>query len=177
MLQRTLIRQAVGKADSVPSRILEGSGFRDWYSNIITSKICPCLNIITLDSPEAYIMQSFSRLYTHKSGIPVNVCIFSYDEIYEAFNSFPSSSNYDVIRMDVTWLSWFSEKLLKPLRQIDPDICQCFSGLLDGTAENYAVVHGEVCALPSTPACRFCFTGRISLRALSAAVVFRAVQD
>ena len=37
--------------------------------------------------PGAYIMQSFSRLYTHRSGIPVNVCIFSYDEIYEAFNS------------------------------------------------------------------------------------------
>ena len=153
----TLIRQAVGKADSVPSRILEGSGFRDWYSNIITSKTCPCLNILSPDSPEGYIMQSFSRLYTHKSGIPVNVCIFSYDEIYEAFNSFPSSSNYDVIRMDVTWLSWFSEKLLKPLRQIDPDICQCFSGLLDGTAENYAVVHGEVCALPSTPSVQILF--------------------
>ena len=102
-------------------------------------------------------MQSFSRLYTHRSGIPVNVCIFSYDEIYEAFNSLQSSSNYDVIRLDVTWLSWFSEKLLMPLTQIDADISGCLSDFLEGTPENYAIVHGDIYTLPSTPSVQMLF--------------------
>ena len=89
----TLIKRSLSERPPAPQQVLDGSGFRDWFSNIIVSDTCSSLNIITLDSPEAYIMQSFSRLYTHRSGIPVNVCIFSYDEIYEAFNSLQSSSN------------------------------------------------------------------------------------
>ena len=81
----TLIKRSLSERPPAPQRVLDGSGFRDWYSNIIVSDTCSSLNIITLDSPEAYIMQSFSRLYTHRSGIPVNVCIFSYDEILRGF--------------------------------------------------------------------------------------------
>ena len=153
----TLIKRALSERLSAPQQVLDGRGFRDWYSNIIVSDTCSSLNIITLDSPEAYIMQSFSRLYTHRSGIPVNVCIFSYDEIYEAFNSLQSSSNYDVIRLDVTWLSWFSEKLLMPLTQIDADISGCLSDFLEGTPENYAIVHGDIYTLPSTPSVQMLF--------------------
>ena len=153
----TLIKRSLSERPPAPQQVLDGSGFRDWYSNIIVSDTCSSLNIITLDSPEAYIMQSFSRLYTHRSGIPVNVCIFSYDEIYEAFNSLQSSSNYDVIRLDVTWLSWFSEKLLMPLTQIDADISGCLSDFLEGTPENYAIVHGDIYTLPSTPSVQMLF--------------------
>ena len=74
----------------------------------------------------------------------MNVCIFSYDEIYEAFNSLSASSPYDVLRLDVTWLSWFAEKLLRPLTQIEPGIGDCLSDFLTGTPENYAVTHGEI---------------------------------
>ncbi len=153
----TLIKRSLSERPPAPQQVLDGSGFRDWFSNIIVSDTCSSLNIITLDSPEAYIMQSFSRLYTHRSGIPVNVCIFSYDEIYEAFNSLQSSSNYDVIRLDVTWLSWFSEKLLMPLTQIDADISGCLSDFLEGTPENYAIVHGDIYTLPSTPSVQMLF--------------------
>ncbi len=131
--------------------ILENSGFRDWYSNITTPKSRQPLNVITLDSPEAYIMRTFSRLYTKKTGIDVNICIYSYDEIYETFNNLNESSNFDVLRLDVTWLSWFSQKLLMPLTDIDPDIENSFSEFLDGTPQRYARVHGQIYALPSTP--------------------------
>ena len=59
--------------------------------------------------------------------------------------------------MDVTWLSWFSEKLLMPLTQIDADISGCLSDFLEGTPENYAIVHGDIYTLPSTPSVQMLF--------------------
>lgn len=146
-----LIKKTGEEKEGFGQRFLESSGFRNWYSNIIVPKEPKTLNVITLDSPEAYIMKSFSHLYTKKSGINVNICIFSYDEIYEAFNMLNSSSNYDVLRLDVTWLSWFAQKLLMPLTDIDPDIENSFGDFLEGTPERYAKVHEKLYALPSTP--------------------------
>ena len=148
----TLIRQAQGREKQGSCRkLVESSGFRDWYSNIIVSKSKKPLNVITLDSPEAYIMRNFSKLYTKKSGIDVNICIYSYDEIYEAFNAMDASARFDVLRLDVTWLSWFAEKLLMPLTDIDPGIEPVLEGFLEGTPGHYARIHGKIYALPSTP--------------------------
>lgn len=136
---------------------LTGSGFRDWDAHIVRAQNTDALNVITLDGPEAYIMQSFSKLYTKKSGIPVNICILSYDEIYEAFQSLDASSAFDVLRLDMTWLSWFAEKLLLPLTDIDPDIEETFSDFLSGTPEHYSRVHGKIYALPSTPSAQLLY--------------------
>lgn len=130
---------------------VESNGFRDWYANILVSKQRKSLNVITLDSPEALIMKNFSKLYTQKSNIDVNICIFSYDEIYEAYNSMSASRHFDVLRLDVTWLSWFAEKLLIPLTNIDPNIGSQLDSFIDGVVPYYATVHGQIYALPATP--------------------------
>lgn len=148
----TLIKRAE-KPEKYPAeqKYLKMNGFRDWYANIVIPKDKRPLNVLTLDTPEAYTMRNLSRLYTKKTGVDVNICIASYDEIYEAFNTMNSSSNYDILRLDVTWLSWFAEKILQPLSDIDPGILSCFGGFLDGTLEHYGRVHRKVYALPSTP--------------------------
>lgn len=137
--------------DREKERILEGEGFRDWYFNLSAPKEPRPINVLTLDSPEAYIMRNFSRLYTKKTGVKVNICIYSYEEIYEAFNTMDPSSEFDVLRLDVTWLSWFAQKLLLPLSDIDPQIGQGFGEFLEGTLEHYAKVHGKIYTLPATP--------------------------
>lgn len=155
----TLIKNS-GKKDREKEymcRYVESNGFRDWYANISVSNSRRPINVITLNSPEAYIMRSFSKLYTKKTGIDVNVCIFSYDEIYETFNTLNSSSHFDVLRLDVTWLSWFAEKLLRPLTDIDPDIEQLFSQFVPGISDRYSKVNGIIYALPSTPSAMVLF--------------------
>lgn len=147
-----LIRKTLKKReDTHKVTYLEGNGFRNWHANIIVPKSSCSLNVITLDSPEAYIMQNFTRLYTKKSNIPVNICIYSYDEIYEAFNALNAGSSFDILRLDVTWLSWFADKLLLPLTEIDPDIGSGLSAFLNGVPEHYSRIHGQIYALPSTP--------------------------
>lgn len=138
-------------------RILENSGFRDWFSNIIYSDNKSPLNILTLDTPSAYTLRSLSRLYTQKTGIPVNITIYSYDEIYEAFTNMSKDSVFDILRLDVTWLSWFAEKILQPLDGIDPSVAQCLNEFIDGTIEPFSMINGHVYALPTSPSMQLLF--------------------
>lgn len=138
-------------------RILENSGFRDWFSNIIYSDNKSPLNILTLDTPSAYTLRSLSRLYTQKTGIPVNITIYSYDEIYEAFTNMSKDSVFDILRLDVTWLSWFAEKILQPLDGIDPSVSQCLNEFIDGTIEPFSMINGHVYALPTSPSMQLLF--------------------
>ncbi|WP_313155314.1 extracellular solute-binding protein, partial [Lacrimispora sp.] len=138
-------------------RILENSGFRDWFSNIIYSDNKSPLNILTLDTPSAYTLRSLSRLYTQKTGIPVNITIYSYDEIYEAFTNMSKDSLFDILRLDVTWLSWFAEKILQPLDGIDPSVSQCLNEFIDGTIEPFSMINGHVYALPTSPSMQLLF--------------------
>ena len=55
-------------------------------------------------------------------------------------------SVFDVLRLDVTWLSWFADKILQPLDQIDPGISSCLDTFLDGTINQYSIVRGRVYA-------------------------------
>ena len=61
------------------------------------------------------------------------------------------SSLYDIFRIDVTWLSWFSEQLLLPLEEIDPDIKHVFSEYLPPLEDKYCYVRNKIYALPFSP--------------------------
>ena len=58
------------------------------------------------------------------------------------------SSLYDIFRIDVTWLSWFAERLLLPLEEIDPAIKEVFSEYLPTLEDKYSYVRGKIYALP-----------------------------
>lgn len=157
----TLIRDITkGQPGNQPDLILENAGFRDWFGDILLPSSREPLNVLTLDSPSAYTMRHLSRIYTKKTGVPVNITIYSYEEIYEAFNHMRRDSVFDVLRLDVTWLSWFADKILQPLDQIDPDIRGCFDSFLDGTINQYSMVRGRVYALPSTPSVQLLYYRR-----------------
>ena len=140
--------------------LLANVGFRDWFAHLAKPAKPRALNVLTLDNPNAYIMRSMSQLYTERTGVKVNVTIYSYDEIYEAFSNMRDDSVFDVLRLDVTWLSWFAEKTLMPLDAIDPRVADDFEGLLDYTTEKYSYAGGKLYALPSTPSTQLLFYRR-----------------
>ncbi|MBQ8803518.1 MAG: extracellular solute-binding protein [Tyzzerella sp.] len=137
--------------------ILENSGFRNWEAHITSTPSPKPLNVLTLDSPSAYTLRHLAKLYTKKTDTPVHVTIYSYDEIYEAFSSMNSDSVFDVLRVDVTWLSWFAEKILQPLDAIDASVRQDLASFIPGTTEPYSFVNGRLYALPSTPSIQLLF--------------------
>lgn len=155
--QRLIRGIRAGEQEGPRQEYLEGTGFRDWYAHIIVPENKEPLNILTLDSPEAYNMRTLSRLYTQKTGVEVNVCIASYDEIYESFNTMGAPNYYDILRIDVTWLPWFANQILLPLDTVDPEIEKSCGEFLDGTMEHYSRIHGRIYALPSTPSMQLLF--------------------
>lgn len=131
--------------------LLDDDGFRDWHANIHTSKNMAPLNILTLDSPSAHTMKNLSRIYTKETGKNVNIIVYSYDEIYEVLNSMGQLPTFDVIRLDVTWLSWFAKKIFRPLKEIDEDIEKIFPSFLDGLTDRYSFANQTLYALPYSP--------------------------
>lgn len=156
---RMLVRQ-IEKNQPSESRVMDNTGFRSWLSPCAVRKSSAPINVLTLDSPTAYIMRHMARLYTRQTQIPINITIYTYNEIYEAFNSLREDAIFDVLRLDVTWLSCFAERILRPLEEIDPSIGSMLGSFLSGTAEQYAYVNGVLYALPNTPSTQMLFYRR-----------------
>ena len=153
----TLIDSIQNPSKEFAPQLLESSGFLNWNANIIANTSKQPLNILTLDNPSSYTMRYLSRLYTQKTGTPIHVTIYAYDEIYEAFNSMRDDSVFDIIRLDVTWLSWFAEKILQPLDGIDPGIREDMNSFIPDLIERYSIVNGHIYCLPVTPSMQLLF--------------------
>lgn len=152
-----LIKQLESDKD-YGTKTLENYGFRNWFGKQLMVSTPPeNINVLTLDSPESYIMQNLAKLYTEKTGIKINIAVFSYDELYDIISTVDKNSIYDVIRLDVAWLPWFAEKILLPLHTIDSLISNLSNLYLNGVWSSYACVNDIVYALPSTPSMELLF--------------------
>ena len=137
--------------------IFENDGIRKWGDEKPKKDTSKTINVLALDGPEAVIIQNLARLYTNHTGINVKVAIFSYEDIYTQFLNAEVLDLYDVIRIDVSWLSWFAGRLLMPLEEIDADITDVFEEYIPALLDKYAYIRGKVYALPITPSVQLLF--------------------
>lgn len=145
-----LIRQLKEAHDRPCELILRSDGFRDWSPAVRPAPSGEALNLLMLNGPEAHATQSLARLYTQNTGVPINISVFSYDEIYEILST-TGGAAFDILRIDITFLSWFAEKLLCPLRELDTEIDALLPQFLDGVSRRYAMIGNEIYALPFSP--------------------------
>jgi len=139
--------------------VLQNAGFRNWSSTLSPKHPgSPSrLEILTLQSPAAEAMRSLSLIYSHSTGVEVNISVFPYEEIHEVFESMEQSSDYDVVRLDVTWLSWHAGRILRPLEEIDPAISGLLDTFVDGIERKYSFVEDTLYALPVSPSNQLLF--------------------
>lgn len=142
-------------------QILENNGFRSFTPPPVAHADGQALSVITLDSPEAYTLQHIAKLYTNQTGVPVHIGIYSYDEIFDIFASgMRGHEHYDVLRIDVTMLSFFARKLLMPLTDIDPSIADFLSTFLKGTVAPYSYVNNTLYSVPFSPSTQMLYYRR-----------------
>lgn len=156
--------------------ILENSGFRRWdepvpyaqaasHAAALHEAASPPtghprggrINVLMLDSPEAMATKQLAHLYTQATGVQVNVSVSSYDEIHEILTGMDESSVYDVIRLDVTWLSWFAGRVLVPLADIASSAERLTEGFMPGLSRQYFTVKDKLYALPFSPSAQMLF--------------------
>ena len=145
-----LIHQLENPEEGSVVTTLPAAGFRQWEPLPVESSNVKSLNLLMLNGPEATAVQNLSRIYTNSTGIKINVSVFSYDEIYEILST-TGGKAFDILRIDITFLSWFAQKLLVPLQELDPHIAEMLPQFLDGVSQRYSTVAGTVYALPFSP--------------------------
>ena len=145
-----LIQQLENPEGESVVALLPAAGFRQWKPQPFEHRNVKTLNLLMLNGPEAIAVQNLSRIYTNSTGIKINVSVFSYDEIYEILST-TGGKTFDILRIDITFLSWFAQKLLIPLEELDPNIAQTLPQFLDGVSQRYSTVANTIYALPFSP--------------------------
>ena len=151
-----LLISHIAEPDSPERLILDNSGFRQWVAPMPAYR-AEQINMLTLDNPEAAALKHLARLYTRSTGIQVNISVSSYDEIHEILSGMDESSIYDVVRIDMTWISWFAGRILRPLEEISPTIKSQLGGFLNGLSLQYFNVKDQLFALPISPSAQILF--------------------
>lgn len=145
-----LIEQVTNPEAHVKESVLQNAGFRNWAPEPLDDGVPETLNLLMLNGPEAAAVQNLSRLYTNQTGIRINVSVFSYDEIFEILDT-TGGKAYDIVRIDITFLSWFAQKILVPLKELDSKIESLLPCFLPGVSTRYSTIAGSIYAIPFSP--------------------------
>lgn len=129
----------------ISSVTLEPSGFK-FFSRKAAPAKRKKLRVISLDSPSAEALRCLSPNFTIQTGVDVEIVTYPQSTIYDHILS--EDEQWDVIRLDVSSLSYLAPKLCHPLDQIDSDIDSKFKNFLPGLHDNYGKVSDKTYALP-----------------------------
>lgn len=158
LLGRQVAEACIAKEkDKKEDHILQNDGYRKWHNIKLEGQMADTLNVLALEGPEASVMKWLARLYEEKTGTKIHISVSSYNEIYDAFVNAENFGLYDIFRIDVTWLSWFAEKILLPLDSIDESILSSSNEYIPALVDRYSKINGRIYALPVTPSAQLLF--------------------
>jgi len=151
-----LIQKISTKAKEAGSTyLLPENGFRKWSPG--PAPTTGSLTMMTLDSPTALIVKNMARLYTRYTGIPIKVAIFPYDGVHEILTKLDSTTSFDIIRLDATWMNWFAPKIFEPLNHLDSNVYELEKTFFPDILQRYGGPQDAVYALPETPSAQMLF--------------------
>ncbi len=137
--------------------VLDNYGFRKWSMPIKPPQKQSELSLLLLESPEAFAVECVARRYTKETGIAITTTVVDYNTMFEMLSDEENPPNYDILRVDVTLLSWFAGRVLRPLKTINSKIEQQLSEYLEGVVPRYSIVDDELYALPTSPSIQLLF--------------------
>lgn len=109
------------------------------------------LKVLMLKSPTCDALKKLIPSFTMETGIKVKLIDMPYDELYGSVRDNVNHPIYDILRMDVVWLSQFNKDLFMPLNtenKIFKDIKKSFSKSIP---EEYFSVNGVTYTIPFDP--------------------------
>ena len=73
------------------------------------------INLLTLNSPTAYALKALAPSFAAKTGIALKIITMPYDELYKAALESRDSKAYDLIRLDMAWLTEIGGAIFLPI--------------------------------------------------------------
>jgi multiple sugar transport system substrate-binding protein len=108
------------------------------------------LNVLTLASPTSEAIKKLLPNFFMKTGIKVNLIQVGYDDLYKTVKSKEDMSLYDLIRLDMAWLSEVGNELFIPL-DTEEKWFNDIKGELSNLPDDYYKVGEVVYSLPLDP--------------------------
>lgn len=152
---KRLIRILEHSEKDFSSITLKNSGFK--YIAPLIQTYEQTLNFLTVTSPSSVAL---ARLLPHcrkKTGINVNLTVLGLDELYDVASSMDSNTQYDLVRMDMAWMSELASKLYAPLHTIPYNWDGIFDKILPVFMKDYTSCHNVRYCLPYDPSTQILF--------------------
>lgn len=106
---------------------------------------------LMMDGPDTKALLKLLPDFTALTGIDVEITSLPYQELYRAAVESGGTDRFDVLRLDVAWLSSLAEALLRPFDPKDPVVQSILAPMLESVRKPFSTVAGQVYAFPFTP--------------------------
>ncbi len=115
------------------------------------------LNFLTVDSPSSVALEHLLPHFRRKTGIDMKLTVLGLNELYDKIKEGDNASDYDLIRMDMAWISELGPKVYAPLDTIQYSWDLLFDQVLPVFLEDYTSLdHRRIC-LPYDPSTQILF--------------------
>lgn len=127
--------------------ILNNSGFKSWIPKTPKLKKPIHLKLLSVENPSAHILRYLAKEYELLTNVKIDIKVFNYDEVYKILSNQDKVLEYDIVRMDINWFTWFAESIYTPIdleKDLYPNIAQklpnkIVDNHLSTTDENFGV--------------------------------------
>lgn len=129
-------------------KILKNTGLNFKFNNI--SKISSTVNILMLESPTSNVLIQIKPYLEKLSGLNINIVKYNYDEFSNIFNSPQTLKMFDLIRMDMAWLSEIGKDIFMPLDLTGKDFSTLFDKFIP-CIDEFSLINNKKYCLPFDP--------------------------
>ncbi len=106
---------------------------------------------LMMDGPDTKALLKLLPDFTALTGIDVEITSLPYQELYRAAVESGGTDRFDVLRLDVAWLSSLADALLRPYAPKDSVVQSILAPMLESVRKPFSTVAGQVYAFPFTP--------------------------
>lgn len=130
---------------------LPNDGFKFTLPQVHVNKATSHLNFLTLASPTSEALRKILPSYSLQTGVTVELTELDYNELYNTASLITNGSFYDLIRLDLLWLSELGEKLFMPLDTGSAELQSMLNQFSPSISAEYSHIGEKVYSLPFDP--------------------------
>lgn len=130
---------------------LSHDGFRFRFPRVQVANVNRQINFLTLASPTSEALRKILSRCPLQTGINVELTELGYEELYRTAEQLTQGAPYDLIRLDLLWLSDLGKQLFMPLKIDSPELKPIMNEFSLNISDEYFKIGKTVYALPFDP--------------------------
>lgn len=109
------------------------------------------LRVLMMDGPDTRALMRLLPDFTARTGLTAEITVRPYQTLYEEATGSAKEGEYDVLRLDVAWLTSLAHALLMPFDPKSGVVHEILAPMLESVRKPFSLVQGKTYAFPFTP--------------------------